>query len=113
MMFQTKSPDPQLESRTRSLDLTVVDTEETQAVIDLLSDRDCRRLLAAADTPMTAMELVGECDIPRATAYRKLNRLEEAGLIESSHRISKCGLPPTQYQRRVDSLQVCTEAPPE
>jgi predicted ArsR family transcriptional regulator len=112
-MFQTKSPEPLLDTRTQSLDLTVVESDQTQVLVDLLSDRDCRRLLAAADSPMTAMELVGECEIPRATVYRKLNRLEDAGLIESSHRIRKCGLPPTQYQRTVDSLQLRAEDQPE
>ncbi|WP_276261505.1 winged helix-turn-helix domain-containing protein [Haloglomus litoreum] len=106
-MLQTESPEQaSADSDSLPIDLSGTDSGDTWTVIELLSDEDCRALLAAADTPMTAMELVETCDIPRATVYRKLNQLQAVGLIEPSKRVRKSGLPPTQYQRNVDTLRL-------
>jgi DNA-binding transcriptional ArsR family regulator len=109
-MLEIESPDRLFEESSGQLhiDLSGVDTETTQQLIDALSDEDCRQLLAAADSPMTARELIDACDIPRATVYRKLKRLEEADLLETSYRLRSGGLPPTQYERNVDQLLLQT-----
>jgi DNA-binding transcriptional ArsR family regulator len=86
------------------IDLSGTTTGDMPSVIEVLSDEDCRAILAAADSPMTAKELIETCDIPRATVYRKLNRLEEVSLMRSTHRLEDGGLHPTQYQRNVDRL---------
>lgn len=105
-MLEIQSPDRLFEESSGQLhiDLSDVDADTTQRLIETLSDEDCRELLAAADRPMTARELIDDCDIPRATVYRKLNRLEEADLLETSYRMGSGGLPPTQYERNVDKL---------
>lgn len=82
-------------------------------VIEVLSDEDCRAILAAADTPMTAGEIIDACEIPRATVYRKLKRLEAASLVRSADRIAEEGIPPTQYQRTVDRLLLRPATPRE
>jgi len=53
-------------------------------VLDLLSDDDTRRLLATLTAePLPARRLAEKLDVSRATVYRRLNRLETAGLVES------------------------------
>lgn len=98
---------------TVAIDLSGTAPDHTPTVIALLGDADCRELLATADTPMTAAELVDACDIPRATVYRKLNRLADAGLVETSRRLRKRGRAPTEYRRQVDRLLVRSEPTPE
>lgn len=93
-----------VETRTVAIDLSGAGTGRTPTVIKLLSDEDCRTLLATADTLMTAGELIDACDIPRATVYRKLNRLADAGLVDTSRRLRKQGRSPTEYRRQVDTL---------
>lgn len=106
-MLQTEPPERTFaDSDSLPIDLSGTETDGAWPVIELLSDEDCRALLAASDTPMTAMELVEACDIPRATVYRKVNQLQAVGLIEPSKRVRKSGLPPTQYQRNVDGLRL-------
>jgi response regulator of citrate/malate metabolism len=104
-MLQHERTDQQSAGTGRiAIDLSGAETGHTPTVITLLSDADCRELLATADTPMTAAELIDACDIPRATVYRKLNRLADAGLVGTSRRLRKQGRSPTEYQRQVDQL---------
>jgi DNA-binding HxlR family transcriptional regulator len=53
-----------------------------ETVLELLTDEYARALVdALQDGPRPARELVGECDGSRPTVYRRLNRLEAAGLV--------------------------------
>ncbi|MEZ3117169.1 helix-turn-helix domain-containing protein [Halobaculum sp. MBLA0147] len=70
------------------------------AAVDAVSDGDCRQLLAAAtDDPRSASELADACGVALSTAYRKLDRLVEAGLLEQGTRVSTVGRHPTVYTR--------------
>jgi len=54
----------------------------TDVLIDLLSDEHARDILEAICLePKSARDLVSECDASRTTVYRRLNRLQEAGLV--------------------------------
>jgi DNA-binding transcriptional ArsR family regulator len=54
-------------------------------LLDLLTDEYVRTiLLQASDAPMSARELVAACGSSRPTVYRRLDRLEEAGLVETA-----------------------------
>lgn len=56
---------------------------EFAAVLDLLEDEYTRRILEAlADGASPACELMDACDASRATVYRRLNRLQDHGLVE-------------------------------
>lgn len=57
------------------------DATGRQAALAALADPDCRRVVAALDEPLTATAVAEECDLPRTTAYRKLDRLSEGGLV--------------------------------
>lgn len=55
-----------------------------ESILDLISDcLDCesRRILTMLDTPQTPLELFNKLRIPTTSLYRKINRLEEDGLI--------------------------------
>lgn len=53
-------------------------------LLDLLDDDYTHRILSAlADAARPARELMEVCDASRATVYRRLDRLEEYGLVRS------------------------------
>lgn len=51
------------------------------AVFGALGSERCWDVLRALDRPMTAAEIAGACDLPRSTAYTKLESMVEAGLL--------------------------------
>lgn len=58
-----------------------VDAEE---LLSLLGDEYTRAVLEAiAETPRSGSDLVERTGFSKATVYRRLDRLEEAGLVES------------------------------
>lgn len=63
-------------------DTTDDTTVSPGTVIALLSDEYARAFLGAIRTEAkSARELAEECDTSRSTAYRRLDRLQEAGLV--------------------------------
>ncbi len=59
-----------------------------EALLTVLGDEDCRAILRAVaerDRPATAVATA--CDLPLSTTYRKLNRLEAAGLLVERTRV--------------------------
>lgn len=78
---------------------------ETDAVLSVLDDPDCRRILAAiTSSPATASELIEGCDLPSSTAYRKLDRLTEANLIEERTRLRTDGNHVSEYVCSVSAI---------
>ena len=78
---------------------------ETDAVLSVLDDPDCRRILAAiTSSPATASELIEGCDLPSSTAYRKLDRLTETNLIEERTRLRTDGNHVSEYVCSVSAL---------
>lgn len=57
-------------------------TPDPGSVFGVLNDDDCQRMVERMDRPMTADEIGDECELPRSTVYRKLERLVEANLAE-------------------------------
>lgn len=91
-----------------SNDLAVIDAEdEVQNVLNVLEDPDCRTILeATGDDARSASELKDRCDIPLSTIYRKLDLLADAGLLEESTRIRRSGKHTSEYERRVEKVEV-------
>ncbi|MEM3099658.1 MAG: hypothetical protein QXU32_13240 [Nitrososphaerales archaeon] len=55
-----------------------------ESILDLISnclDCESRRILTMLDTPQTPLELFNKLRIPTTSLYRKINRLQEDGLI--------------------------------
>ena len=61
-------------------------TPDLPAVAKALANPKCRELIRALDRPMTAAELAAACDVPRSTAYEKLDLLVETGLVQRRER---------------------------
>ena len=51
------------------------------AVFGALTSEQCWDVLRSLDQPMTAAEIASACDLPRSTAYAKLESMVEAGLL--------------------------------
>jgi DNA-binding transcriptional ArsR family regulator len=67
-------------------------TVQAEDLLELLGDEYSRRLLRAiVDEPRTGGELVDATDMSKSTVYRRLERLEDAGLVEATQRIDPDG----------------------
>jgi len=76
------------------------------SVLDLLSDDDTRELFERAGERRTIPELAAECELPRSTAYRKVNRLVEAELLEPATRAAGGTGKATEYRRTVGAIEI-------
>ncbi|ELZ10770.1 hypothetical protein C479_08163 [Halovivax asiaticus JCM 14624] len=56
--------------------------ERLRATVSALDDPTCRAILEALDEPTAAATLAERCDVSSSTVYRKLERLQRAGLVE-------------------------------
>lgn len=79
---------------------------DLDALLDALSDPDCRTLIGAIDEPMTANELSESCEIPQSTTYRKLDQLSDATLLEELTEIRSDGRHTTRYAIAFEDVEV-------
>ncbi|ELZ16906.1 transcriptional regulator TrmB [Natrinema thermotolerans DSM 11552] len=85
-------------------DETVIDTE---TALDLLSDDHARRLLDELDgNQLSATELAERADSSRATVYRRLDSLEDAGLVRSAMSVRADGHHRQRYHIAVDRVRL-------
>lgn len=85
----------------RRTDTSAVDAER---ILQLLADSYARQILQRlAESPQSAATLAEQLDCSRATVYRRLNRLEQVGLVTSDLMIDADG-----HHRR--TYATCTEA---
>lgn len=90
---------PSRETQRQSIDV--------DAVFDLLSDPYATEILSIlGDGPTTAIELADRCNGSRVTVYRRLNRLEDAGLVSCDTRIRRDGNHCGVYRLAVRELTV-------
>lgn len=82
----------------------------SEAFLQVLADEDCRTIMAAIETEAkTVPELSEECSIPLSTAYRKINKLEEAAVIEERTRLQRGCKPKSVYEQRFEGAVVTTD----
>lgn len=74
------------------------DDPDSGTVLAALHDEDCRSILSELTKPRTARELLEQCDIPRSTLYRKLDRLSEATLVKEGTEIREDGSHANRYE---------------
>jgi DNA-binding transcriptional ArsR family regulator len=80
---------------------------DSETVLSVLDDPDCRRLLeATTDEALTAQELTDRCDVPRSTTYRKVEQLTEAGLLEEGVRLRRDGKHTSEYHRTFEDVTI-------
>jgi len=65
--------------------------EAIAAVCDALADPECLRILRELDDPLAATEVAERCDIPQTSAYRKLTKLHDVGLLEEGTEVRSSG----------------------
>ncbi|MDS0258824.1 helix-turn-helix domain-containing protein [Haloarcula sp. S1CR25-12] len=83
-------------------------TETTTAdLLDLLDDAHAREILVAlVGEPKSARDIVSACSCSRPTVYRRLERLNDAGLVDSSMQYDEDGHHRKLFRRRLDSVAV-------
>ncbi|ELY73104.1 MULTISPECIES: winged helix-turn-helix domain-containing protein [Natrinema] len=83
------------------------ESTDPKAVLAALDDDACRAILeATTEKPLTATEVSEECDIPMSTAYRKVEMLTEADLVDEKVRINTSGKHATEYSKSFDDVLV-------
>lgn len=82
---------------------------ELDVVLRPLVDEDSRLMIQHLEEPRTASELSERCDIPLSTAYRKLNRLVDATLLEEITEIRSGGQHTTRYRRDFEEVTVSVD----
>jgi DNA-binding transcriptional ArsR family regulator len=100
---------PEVDSGTnpRKDDEPTVDTTE---VLSLLSDEYAREMLnILVEDSLSARALSERLDMSRATIYRRLDRLESAGVIESSMIVDPEGHHRKRFSVVLDRMQLLFE----
>ena len=86
------------------------DPVDAGTVLGALEDDACRAILEATnEESLTATELSEQCDIPMSTAYRKVEKLTEADLVEERVRINTSGKHATEYRKSFDDVLVSVD----
>ncbi|WP_340101432.1 helix-turn-helix domain-containing protein [Salinibaculum salinum] len=86
---------------------TIVSEDDVQPLLDALDDPDCRTILdVTSDDALSAKEVSVICDLPLSTAYRKLDLLTSAGLVEEQTRVCRSGKHASEYSRVVEQVTV-------
>lgn len=89
--------------------------EEVQPVLEALADPDALSILhATSDDQLTVNEISETVGLAQSTAYRKVDRLAEAGLLSESIQIRRSGSNASTYACRVADLHLalCGEEGP-
>jgi len=89
-----RAPEPDHDLTTDDL-LALLAAEHTEAILQ-----------AIRSEPKPARQLVDECDASRPTVYRRLNRLEAAGLVDSTMTYDADGPPRTVVEDTMQPLSV-------
>ena len=86
---------------------TVSEDVDFETVVGLLDDAYAREILAATSTePMSASDLADHCDASRQTMYRRLDRLQDAGLVAERTRPREDGHHDAVYVATLRSARV-------
>jgi DNA-binding transcriptional ArsR family regulator len=86
-------------------------TVEADELLELLGDEYTYRVFEAiVEEPRTGRELVDATDFSKPTVYRRLQDLEETGLVDSTMNIASDGNHCKQFHAVVSSLEVSFDA---
>ncbi len=83
-----------------------INTIQDTRVLDALGDDTAREMLSRLEQPHTADDLAEACSVSTSTAYRKLELLSEAGLVDGTVRVRADRCQETLYRRVFDGLKV-------
>ena len=83
---------------------------EADEVLRLLSDEYARTIIAEiSEESLPARSLVERVDASRATVYRRLSSLEDAGLVESGITIDTDGHHRQEFSLALDTVELTLE----
>ena len=82
------------------------DHPHLQDVLDALDDPECRTIIKQLEEPMTAKEISDSFDIPLSTAYRKLELLDDASLVEEQTELRVSGRHTARYALDFEAVHV-------
>lgn len=72
--------------------------QKVTELLDVFDDKDCRAVLAATgEGALSTKDIAERCDIPSSTAYRKVDRLVETGLLTDQIRVCGSGSHAREY----------------
>lgn len=84
---------------------------DPETILRILEDSVSRAILQeVSGEALSTKELVERCDIPQSTAYRKINDLTEAGLLNKLIRINPVGRYEYEYELGVDQMTISIES---
>lgn len=74
-------------------------------ILELLGDEYTRRVLeVVAERPRTGREIIDAADVSKATAYRRLDELQEAGLVEAETKLDPDGHHRKEFRAVIEQL---------
>ncbi|SEH17894.1 Helix-turn-helix domain-containing protein [Natronorubrum sediminis] len=82
------------------------ETPDTERVIGVLDDADCRAIIAILEEPKTASEIADEAELPLSTAYRKLDRLTDAELVSETAGVRRGRHQTARYVATFDRIAI-------
>ncbi|MFC6975906.1 ArsR/SmtB family transcription factor [Halomicroarcula sp. GCM10025709] len=83
------------------------ETIQATELVALLDDEHAREIITAiSEEAKAAREIVTECNSSRPTVYRRLNRLQEAGLVTTAMRYDSDGHHCKTFRLRYDSASI-------
>lgn len=81
-----------------------VDADEVLAIFD--DEHACAILRTIADGPLPAKAITEQVESSRATVYRRLNRLEEAGVVSTTMAYHSAGHHREHYSAALEEVQL-------
>jgi|TARA_B100001079_G_C16335373_1_gene481062 predicted transcriptional regulator len=79
--------------------------EKIQCILQIMADKYSRDLLRITqDTPKSAFMIAQETGIPISTVYRRIQKLQDAGVVRVSGEINLEGKKHFLYQSKVKSI---------
>lgn len=89
----------------------IVDDNHIDTLLKALEDRDCRKILeVTSEQALSTAELSETCDLPLSTTYRKVDQLEDAGLLDEQIRLSRSGKHTSEYVLGIENIQLSVDA---
>ena len=85
--------------------ISVEQEEKIQGILEIMADKYSRDLLRTTrDLPKSALRISQETGIPISTVYRRIQKLQDAGVVRVSGEINLEGKKHFLYQSKVKAI---------
>jgi DNA-binding transcriptional ArsR family regulator len=87
-------------------DTSATDSVSSEEYLELLGDEYTRRVLSKIlDEPRTGREIIEETEVSKPTVYRRLDRLEEAGLVTTERKLDLDGHHCKRFRAVIEAIE--------